>query len=45
MEKTLEQCYATIFCVKLEEGATDTSEKIQTTIGNDSVSRAQLFRW
>jgi transposase len=41
----LEQRYAIKFCVKLGEGATDTYDKIQKACGNDSVSRAQVFRW
>jgi hypothetical protein len=44
-KKNLEQPYAIKFCFKLEEGATDTSENIRNTFGNDSVSRAQLLRW
>jgi hypothetical protein len=33
------------FCVKLGEGATDTYEKIRKVFANDSLSRAQVFRW
>jgi hypothetical protein len=33
------------FCVKLEEGATDTNENIQKAFDNDSLSCAQVFRW
>jgi hypothetical protein len=36
----LEQRYAIKFCVKLGKGATDTYEKIQKVLGNDSVSHA-----
>jgi hypothetical protein len=39
-----EQRYAIKFCLKLWEGATDTYEKIQKAFGNDSPSRAQVFR-
>jgi hypothetical protein len=34
MEKNLKRCYAMKFCVKLEEGATDTYEKIHKAFGN-----------
>jgi hypothetical protein len=33
------------FCVKLEEGATDTYEKIHKAFGNDSILLAQIFQW
>jgi hypothetical protein len=39
----LEQRYATKFCVKLREGATDACEKIQKAFGNDSLSITQYF--
>jgi hypothetical protein len=46
MEKNnVERCYAIKLCVKLEDSATDTYEKIQKAFGNDSLSRAQVFRW
>jgi hypothetical protein len=32
-------------CVRLEEGSTDTYEKIKKAFGNDSVSRAQVLLW
>jgi uncharacterized cysteine cluster protein YcgN (CxxCxxCC family) len=41
----VEQRYASKFCVKLGEGATDTYEKLQKAFRNDSLSRAQVFRW
>jgi transposase len=41
----LEQIHAVKFCFKLGEGAKDTYDKIQKAFGNDSVSRAQVFRW
>jgi hypothetical protein len=41
----LEQRYAIKFCVKLGDSATDTYETIQKAFGNDSLSRAQVFRW
>jgi hypothetical protein len=41
----LEQRYAIKFCVMLGEGATEAYEKIQKAFGNDSVPRAQVFRW
>jgi hypothetical protein len=44
-KNNLEQRYAIKFCVRLGEGAADTYEKIQKTFGNDSLSRAQAFRW
>jgi hypothetical protein len=40
----LEPCYAVKFCVRCGEGATNTHEKIQKAFGNDSLSRAQVFR-
>jgi hypothetical protein len=46
MEKNnLEQGYATKLFVKLGEGATNTYEKIQKAIGNNSISRVEVFRW
>jgi hypothetical protein len=41
----LEQSYAIKFYVQLQEGVTDTCAKIQKAFGNDSESRAQVFRW
>jgi hypothetical protein len=41
----LEQRYAIKFCVKLGESATDAYETIQKAFDNDSLSRAQVFRW
>jgi hypothetical protein len=41
----LEQLYAIKFCAYLEEVATDMYEKIQEAFGNDSLTRAQVFRW
>jgi hypothetical protein len=38
-----EESYAIRLFVKLGEGATDTYEKIQKAIGNDSVSRVEVF--
>jgi hypothetical protein len=32
------------FRLKLGEGITDTYDKIQKSFGNDSLSRAQVFR-
>jgi hypothetical protein len=40
-----EQLYGIRFCVKVREVATDTYDKIQRAFGNDSLSRAQVFRW
>ena len=40
-----EQRCATEFCVKLDESATVTYEKLQKAYGEHSLSRAQVFRW
>jgi hypothetical protein len=46
MEKNnLEQSYAMRFCVKPGKCVTDTYGKIQKAFDNDSLSRAQVFRW
>jgi hypothetical protein len=45
MENNLEQGYSVKFCVRLGEGATDMYGKIQKAFGNDSLSRAQVYRW
>jgi hypothetical protein len=44
-KNNLEERHAIKFCVKLVEDTTDTCEKIQKAFGNDSPSRAQVFRW
>jgi hypothetical protein len=44
-ENNLEQSYVIKFYNKLGEGSTDTYENIQEAFGNDSLSRAQVFRW
>jgi hypothetical protein len=41
----VEQHYAIKLCAKLGEGATDTYENTQKSFGNDSLPRAQAFRW
>jgi hypothetical protein len=41
----LERSYAIKFRDKLGEGVTNTYEKIKKVFGNDSLSRAQVFRW
>jgi len=40
-----EQSYAIKVCVKLGESATVTYEKLQKDYGENSLSRAQVFRW
>ena len=40
-----EQRCAIKFCVKLDESATVTYEKLQRAYGEHSLSRAQVFRW
>ena len=46
MEKrNLEQCCAIKFCVKLNENATETYEKLRRAYGERAVSRTQVFRW
>jgi len=40
-----EQSFVIKFCVKLDESATVTYEKLQRGYGEHSLSRAQLFRW
>jgi hypothetical protein len=46
MEKrNLEQRCAIKFCVKLNENATETCEKLKRAYGEHAVSRTQVFRW
>jgi len=46
MEKrNLEQRCAIKFCVKLNEIATETYEKLEMAYGEHTVSRTQVFRW
>jgi len=40
-----EQSCAIKFCVKLGESATVTYQKLQRAYGENSLSRAQVFRW
>ena len=40
-----EQSCAIKFCVKLDESATVTYEKLQRAYGEHSLSRAQVYRW
>jgi hypothetical protein len=44
-DENREERYAIKFCVRLVEGAADTYGKNQKVFGNDSLSRAQVFRW
>ena len=44
-QQKFEQCCAIKFCVKLGESATVTYEKLQRAYGEQSLSRAQVFRW
>jgi len=43
-QKFKERCAIT-FCVKLDESATVTYEKLQRAYGEHFLSRAQVFRW
>jgi len=46
MEKqNLEQCCMIKFCVKLNENATETYEKLKQAYGEHALSREQVFRW
>ena len=46
MEKrNLEQRWAIKFCVKLNENATETYEKLRRAYGEHAVLRTQVFRW
>jgi len=46
MEKrNLEQRSAIKFCVKLNENATETYEKLKMACGEHAVSRTRVFRW
>jgi len=46
MEKrNLEQRCAIKFCVKLNENATETYEKLRRAYGEHALSRTQVFRW
>lgn len=44
-ENNLEQRYAIKFCVKLHETPSVTYEKLKLAYGDDTLSRAQVFRW
>uniref|UniRef100_A0A1B6MF73 Mos1 transposase HTH domain-containing protein n=1 Tax=Graphocephala atropunctata TaxID=36148 RepID=A0A1B6MF73_9HEMI len=44
-ENNCEQRYAIKFCVKLGETPTVTFEKLKKAYGDDTLSRAQVFRW
>jgi len=46
MEKrNLKQHCAIKFCVKLNENATETYEKLRRAYGEHALSRTQVFRW
>jgi len=46
MEKrNLEQRWAIKFCVKLNENATETYEKLRRAYGEHALSRTHVFRW
>ena len=46
MEKrNLEQRCAIKFCVKLNENAAETYEKLRRAYGEHALSRTQVFRW
>jgi transposase len=45
MERNIEQRYAIKFCVKLNETATETFERLKRAYGDDVLSKAQVFRW
>ena len=45
MQRNVEQHYAIKFCVKLENSATETLATLEKAYGEDSLSRAQVFRW
>ena len=44
-ETKLEQRWAIKFCVKLNENATETYEKLRRVYGEHAVSRTRVFRW
>lgn len=44
LQRNLEQRYAIKFCVKLDKSATDTFKTLTDTYGDDTLSRAQVFR-
>ena len=43
--RNLEQRCTIKFCVKLNENATETCEKLKRAYGEHAVSRAKVFRW
>ena len=45
MQRNVEQRYAIKFCVTLEKSATETLAMLEKAYGEDSLSRAQVFRW
>jgi len=44
-QQKFEQLCAIKFCVKLGESTTVTYEKLQSSYGEHSLSRAQVFKW
>ena len=45
MQQNVEQRCAIKFCVKLEKSATETIAMLEKAYGEDSLSRAEVFRW
>ncbi|GFW54761.1 protein GVQW3 [Trichonephila clavipes] len=45
MQQSIEQRYATKFCVRLGKSGASTLEMIQQAYGRESLSQAQVFRW
>ena len=43
--RNIAQRYAILFCVKRGDSATTTHKKLQQAFGDDTMSRAQAFRW
>ena len=43
--RNIAQRYAILFCAKLGDNATTTHGKLQQAFGDDTTSRAQVFRW
>jgi hypothetical protein len=43
--RNIAQRYAILFCVKLGDSVTTTHGKLQQAFGDDTMSRAQAFRW
>jgi hypothetical protein len=45
MQRSLEQCYAIKFCVKLGKSGSETLQLLRTAYGDAVLSSSQVLRW